>query len=358
LRPPSPLRYTDSVSQSGFDSTTASEQGSYGAGCFVFSNTVYQGSGNANATVLDSARDTFGGSATDSSSAAGNGIHSTADGIRSTGALDTAMAYDNGLFSVQGSDRLGDTVVATDNWTVYEAGSWGGLSWSLPCVVYGDTFAQTDGSTACGTDTATAFDSTTGNATTLFGGGSFTGADTVRSADSSVNSVTGSSGDTINETGQQSFSIVEQGSNSGTTYGFSFNCLVFQGSDAANETVTDQTGDTFGGSATDSTRDTGLGNQGGLFAVSSAGAIGSFAGNDSGTFHDTGGNLSITGFQANAGTMIIDAGGQHHGQRQLYPSLGRRSYSTTRRHRPQPVRETHGDQTREPGRDAGRHPGE
>jgi hypothetical protein len=98
LRPPSPLRNTVSVSQSSFDSTTSSEQGSYG------------------------------GTATDSSGYAGNGSQATADGIRSTGALDTASATDNGLLSVQGTDSLGDTVVATDNWTVYEAGSWGGLS--------------------------------------------------------------------------------------------------------------------------------------------------------------------------------------------------------------------------------------
>jgi hypothetical protein len=52
--------HTDTVNESGFDSTTASEQGAYGGGSYAFSNTTYQGTGNAAETLLDSARDTFG----------------------------------------------------------------------------------------------------------------------------------------------------------------------------------------------------------------------------------------------------------------------------------------------------------
>jgi hypothetical protein len=56
-----------------------------------------------------------------------------------------------------------------------------------------------------------------------------------------------------------------------------------------------------------------LGNQGGLFAVSSAGAIGSFAGNDSGTFHDQGGNAFAATETGTWHDAFYQAGGYGNG---------------------------------------------
>jgi hypothetical protein len=118
--------------------------------------------------------------------------------------------------------------------------------------------------------------------------GSFSGVDTASASSTVVASVTGSSNTTLTATGVSNFSFTALGTFGGESVGFSFSSVVSQGGDSAALTLTVSSSDTFSGQANDTSSDQGLGNQTGVFAVSSGTSLDSTTASAADSFHTSG----------------------------------------------------------------------
>jgi hypothetical protein len=274
---------SDALSESGGNSFTFKELGSYGGESYNFTNVSYSAAGSATDTALDSGNDSFTGSGNDSLSDSGNQNSTGTSGIGTSSALDTATGSDRSTFTDSAAETVTGTVTSSDSWNIYEAGSFSNGSWSLSSVAYGESYSDTvtwkttDSSSDSGTDSAASAETSLGGDTSIYGGGSFQGTDTRSSNDNSSDSFSDQANDTMTASGQDNYSLTELGSFSG--FSFAFSSYVFSGSDSFSETFLQSSADTLGGTATDNSSDQGQGNGLGTFASSSLSASDNF--NDS-----------------------------------------------------------------------------
>jgi hypothetical protein len=172
----------------------------------------------------------------------------------------------------------------------------GGPCWAIGSVAYhedisgGFTLLRSTQSTESGTDTTTLQESDSSGATTAYGGGTVTGVDSFSGSQSGSASVTAGDAATLTEAGQASFSLTEQGSSGGPTFGLSLTSVVYQGGASASDTLTEASAETFGGSATGTSTAQGQGNQLSSSALDSGSALDCFTGSGAATCQDSGGH--------------------------------------------------------------------
>jgi hypothetical protein len=245
---------SNSVSSSWSSQYTFTRQGSYANDSFSFGSVNYQAGGTSNTTLLLTSDNSFSNNSQGSWSNSGNATSglSWSDGTGS--GLQSANGSGSSSMSASGSTTLTETMAYTDVWNYSAQGCFVGGSWALASVTSSDsvtsgfTLTQIDGSSYSGSDTYLNAGSVSDGATTVYGGGSWTGADTVSGTIGGSDSFSGTAGDTITQVGVDTWQTTQQG-----VFGqesFAFASLVQQGGDSFTETIQAWSSATSSGSAT------------------------------------------------------------------------------------------------------------
>ena len=221
---------TDTWAQSGSDTSTVTELGSFLSNSYSFNSVSFHAKGSQQATVQSRGTDTYSvtGSAT-TATWSNQGIigpygpagTSTLQGIGSF----TSVTYSS--FSQSGNDSWSQSSLSAGSYSLNEAGNYAAGSYSLSCVAYTQHAGDTWSSTETGSTTTSGYGSSTAtglgciidaNSHAVIASGSY--------QESSSGGWGITSLQTINQSGTDSSTQSQIGSYSGNT--FSFNSVVFQ----------------------------------------------------------------------------------------------------------------------------------
>ena len=228
---------SNSVSQSGAQLATMTEQGTYGQFSFSYGSVVYQVSGSSTATTINSGNDSVQDSGTQTTTANQTQGANGSAGVAAIVGLDTYAGSDHNTLTATTSTTATGTSVSTDSWSLYEAGAYSNGSYSFASVAYADTTTTTWSSqavvstTRASTDTAASTDTTNSVGTSSSAGITNSGLATLVQVNSSTGTFSSTELDTITATGSSVATVSELGSFGGLSY--SFGSVAMQEQDSA-----------------------------------------------------------------------------------------------------------------------------
>jgi hypothetical protein len=303
---------TSTLTEGGGQSWSLSEQGTYGGDSYSLSSVVYQATGSFGGTFQEVASDSYAGSGSDSYTSSSNQSSTSALAVTSGSGLGSSTEHGTASFNLTAHSTLTQTTATADSWSVYEAGSCAAGTWSLSSVSYGEsdsdsfTVQQTDSASDSGTETVLATATLSGGQTSVYGGGSVTGLDTVLASSTATDSYTDSSADTLTQSGSDSWSLSEQGSFAG--FAFSLSSVVSQGGAHFSETWTAAETHAFTGNESDSRTEQSQGHAAGTYAAASDSSVNSFTDTSTDSFTTAGSSVYSETLTAGDTSSFYEAG--------------------------------------------------
>jgi hypothetical protein len=264
------------LTQSGWNASSVSQQGTFGAGSYAFGSVVYQYQSGGNSSSQSLATDNYSGSGSyaSSGSASSNSNSTTTSGSSSlpsfsfaslmcfivpatTSANGTSSSSNqsstaqsaSGSYTQSGSDTLTSSDVLSANCNMYQAGSFSLGSYSLSSVTVSDTSSETVASQNDGqiTQTGTSAQSvSTGvtasySNTSAWGGGS--NSNSQATMQSTSEAFTQSSMSTLVQNNSTNSNLFEQGTYASGSY--SFSNVVFSSQQYASQTSLQSANDVY-----------------------------------------------------------------------------------------------------------------
>ena len=159
----------DSTTDSGSDSWSMSELGSFSNFSYAYASVVSSDGGSDNEIVSDSSTDSFSGAVSNNQSSGDTGSAGGVSGYASFNASSGEGGGSSDSMIVTDYGQSQQTVNTTSTWSDYQAGSFSGDSWALSSV--SDSSGGSDTWTEMSNDTASASGAQTINAGLSYGNG-------------------------------------------------------------------------------------------------------------------------------------------------------------------------------------------
>jgi hypothetical protein len=279
------LTGTDSRTESGNSSYTLALLGALTGGSPSLSCYVFTSGQSGTFTATDTTNSTDTGNAQDTVSGSDSATHSTSYGGVSANLPGNDHFSGGDSFSFTSTDSASANESGSFGQSVYQAGVFNHGSWSLTSVSLTSTGSDTwsasgfDTVTDSGTASSGGGANGTSTGTVLYGGGSFTGLGGGGFGEGSADTFSDTATDSFSSAGSSQFTLTEQGTYGG--YSFGFAVVVYQANGTSAGTAVESSYDSFAGNESGNYSGNGTTTATGSYGIHTNSGLGTSA--DSGT---------------------------------------------------------------------------